>query len=63
MSTGAQHLFAMASLDKSAAEARWQELCNDDWQGLRTLLGQKVLSASHSEHFDTEMTAEGVSQV
>ena len=49
----------MALLDKSAAEVTWQKLCDNDWQGLRTLLGQKVLSATHSEHFN----AEGVSQV
>ena len=56
-------LFAMALLDKSAAEGTWQEMCDNDWQGLQTLLGQKVLSATHTEQFDKEMIAEGISRV
>lgn len=47
---------------EGAAEASWQELCKNDWQGLRTFLGQKVLAATH-KHLGTEQTAEGVSQV
>ena len=56
---------AMTSLGRpgDAAEARWQELCRNDGQGLRTLLGQKVSSATHNNQTDTEMTAEAVSLV
>ena len=55
----------MTSFGRSdgAAEASWQELCQNDWQGLRTLLGQKVLAATHSQQLGAEKPAEGVSQV
>ena len=45
-----------------AEVASSQDLSKNDWQGLRTLLGQKVLSATQ-EHLGTDKTADELCQV
>lgn len=46
-----------------ATDSRLQDLRRNDWHELRTLLGQKVLSATHNELLDVERTAKSISQV
>lgn len=55
-------IMALLGQVDDAELASSQDLSKNDWQGLRTLLGQKVLSATQ-EHLGTDKTADELCQV